>query len=914
MKSILRHTFSLVCLTIATASCSTAAPDSATGGSTPGENVATASSALSSGFYKIINKSTGKALGVADCNTAPLTLADQFEYWGAQCQQWNVVFDSSGRVTLQNTNSGNVLGIRSCDPSDYNFADQYPDMGIECQRWNVTLSDDGLTYLIQNRSTLKYLGVHDCQDNDFNNADQYEYTGVTCQRWSFVPLSTPQPKPLSTFDYQGVTLLDPTTSGRVWNPKQQFWNVRSEYLSFTNSDLLNGFQQRLAGLPPNGNLGGWYGSDFFHNFGQILSGLARMCAVETDGQARAKVNALVAGWGATIESDGYFFYTNAHKVGSPAYNAGIAAQSPYVYDKMVGGLVDAYHYCGNTQALTYLSQITTWAQNNLANTTWGVSDISQGKPFYYDMSEWYTLTENILRANMLTGVVSGFFGNEFAYSKYWNSYVTNQDPLAVMPWTHAYSHVNTLSGAAASYDMFGHSDYLATLTNAHAYLVANQIQASGGYGPDENLVHDSTEHTCRLTKNHASFETPCGSWGGMKMSKALTRFTGQATYGDWVELLLFNGIGATLPLTPDGHTHYYSDYNLGGGTKSYYPSALPCCAGTRPQAVADYHDQIFYQSSSGLYVSQFLPAQATFPVDPATTATVQQTTDFPYADSVQLTVTSLASPKSFRISIRPPAWLNGTMTATVNGASVALPHDSYGWAYVSRTWSVNDVLVVNVPQGFYAEKLPGVSGAYPAAIMHGPVMLAFNSPSYNPSTSVNFSNPSASLVPVPGQPLHYTLASDPSVTVKPYFEYAQGQSYFVYLDPTNPKFTVANTSLSYSGPWSDAEAANDDFDFVNQTGASFSGTGPGTAVELYAYQFDDAGKVDIYIDGVLQQADFDLYNAQRNTPVRWCKSGLAPGSHTMKVISNGHKNAASSNTYANVHQITFNTSCSTCPL
>src|SRR5262249_36063204 len=148
--------------------------------------------------------------------------------------------------------------------------------------------------------------------------------------------------------------------------------------------------------------------------------------------------------------------------------------------------------------------------------------------------------------------------------------------------------------------------------------------------------------------------------------------------------------------------------------------------------------------------------------------------------------------------------------------------------------------------------------------------------------------------------------------VKPYFEYAEGESYFVYLDPTNPKFTLANSSpsISYVGPWGNAG----DFDYVNQTGASFSGTGVGTAVELYAYLFDDAGKVDIYVDGVLQQADFDLYNATRNVPVRWCKGGFAPGSHTIKVVSNGHKNAASSNTYINVHQITFDNVCSTCQL
>ena len=89
----------------------------------------------------------------------------------------------------------------------------------------------------------------------------------------------------------------------------------------------------------------------------------------------------------------------------------------------------------------------------------------------------------------------------------------------------------------------------------------------------------------------------CGSWAAFKLSRYLIAFTGEARYGDWAERILYNGIGAALPVTAEGKTFYYSDYRLAGGMKVYYWDALPCCSGTYIQAVADYHNIIYYKDA-----------------------------------------------------------------------------------------------------------------------------------------------------------------------------------------------------------------------------------------------------------------------------------------------------------------------------
>ncbi|MFI5381359.1 MAG: beta-L-arabinofuranosidase domain-containing protein, partial [Tepidisphaerales bacterium] len=414
---------------------------------------------------------------------------------------------------------------------------------------------------------------------------------ISCFFAGVAPASAAEPpvpkgKPvLETFNYRGVRLDE----GRL---RLLFDEVRDDYLRIPNDDLLKGFRQR-AGLPaPGADLGGWYGGDVFHVFGQIISGLSRMYAASGDPACRDKVNTLLAEWAKCIEADGYFFYSR--KPNAPHY----------IYDKMLWGLIDAYLYCGNKEALSHLSRITDWAIKNLKRTR-NVNDTA---------TEWYTLSENLYRAYLATGDTKyRDFAEVWEYSDYWGFYANKSDPLGPRPSGerikayHAYSHVNTLGGAAAAYIVKGEPRYLDILKNAYDYLEANQMFATGGFGPDEQLLA-RPELIARLGTTHNTFETQCGSWAAFKMAKRLICFTGDAKYGDWVERLVFNGIGAGIHMNADGRVCYYADYNLSGGVKRNSDTGWTCCTGTRPQAVADLHDLSYFKDSGGLYVNLFTPS------------------------------------------------------------------------------------------------------------------------------------------------------------------------------------------------------------------------------------------------------------------------------------------------------------------
>jgi hypothetical protein len=672
---------------------------------------------------------------------------------------------------------------------------------------------------------------------------------------------------LLPFDYAGVRLTD----GML---KRQQDEAKEFYLRIPNDDLLLGFRRR-AGLPhPGHELGGWYGDDVFHVFGQILSGLARLYAATGDPECKEKADALLEGWAKTISPDGYFYYS-------------LKPNAPhYIFDKMVGGLVDVATYCDRPDALADLDKITGWAEVHLDRSH-----------IHLDGGEWYTLSENLYRAYVLTGNPRyARFAKVWEYNPYWNKYARNEDIFS--PWPdgfqtnryHAYSHVNTLGGAAMAYRVTGASRYLATIKNAYAYLQANEVFATGGFGPDESIVPKARLEQL-LRQTHASFETQCGSWAVLKLCKQLIALTGDAQYGEWIEEVAYNGIGATIPMTADGNVFYYSDYNPSGGTKFQNPTQWTCCTGTRPMAVADLNDVTYFRAPDGLDVNLYLPSKVSFRMG-REVIKVEQKTRFPENSQSEFLVSS--PPATFALRLRVPAWSEGRVAVQVNGHAVSATPNRLHWITIKRKWHSGDRVDVTFPMTPRAVPLYS-SKPYPAAVAVGPVVLAFRSESVNPAEVLDLKH--LNLVPSRGEALTYHLADHPSILARPFYAYKQGEPYTLYLDPVAAKRSPYQL-LRRSGVWNDSGIHY----FSRTPGAFLEGTFSGDSLRVDGYLYDDAGKAEVKVDGKVV-GQFDQYGPVRETP--WFKviGGLGPGKHTVRITVLGVKDAASKDVYVNIAAI-----------
>jgi DUF1680 family protein len=672
---------------------------------------------------------------------------------------------------------------------------------------------------------------------------------------------------LDVFDYRGVTL----DGGRL---RLQLDEVRDDYLRIPNDDLLKGFRQRAKMPAPGKDLGGWYSSDTFHVFGQVLSGLARLHAATGDVACKEKVDALVSEWGKCIAPDGYFYYSA--KPNAPHY----------IYDKIVGGLVDAYLYCGNREAIGHLRRITDWAVKNLERSR-RTADTG---------TEWYTLTENLDRAYLATGDTRyRDFAEVWEYREYWDIYARKADLFAPRPSGqrndayHAYSHVNTLGGAGAAYLVKGDPRYLKILINAYDSLQSNQVFATGGYGPDEQFLPRDRLREC-LENTANTFETQCGTWACFKMVKHLLCATGEAKYGDWAERLALNGIGAGIPMSGDGRVFYYSNYNPHGGEKRNTDFGWSCCTGTRPQAAADCCDLVYFKDQENLYVNLFTPSTVRWPVH-NTSVTLRQTTRFPEEPSTRFTV-ELAQPATFGLKIRCPAWLAGPVTASVNGSAVGIKKDAQNWAAIERTWNSGDRVVVELPMRLSTSSLAG--RRYPAALLFGPVALAVRAADASFAKKIDLEHPERSLVLAGGEMLTWQLAGDRAVLVRPFYAYKENEPYYLYFDPAVAQ-RISHRALSYQGSWNDGSA----FHFTNSVGATVEGKFQGTGVRWLGSRFDDAGIAEVSIDGKVV-ATVDQYGPGRGLPFEWSQKNLKPGSHLIRLRLLNAKPPQSKDRFINV--------------
>ena len=563
---------------------------------------------------------------------------------------------------------------------------------------------------------------------------------------------------LQLFRYRDVKL----TGGPL---KIQFDRIHASYLAVNEDGLLKEFRVR-AGLPAPGEYpGGWYDRDGFapgHCFGQLVSALARFSEATGDEATRAKTQRLVDGFAATIAPDGYCYPSQKASTNFPAYT----------YDKFVIGLLDAYQFAGVSSAIEILDRCTRGAMRYMPARA--LDRTFEASPTAPD-DESYTLGENQFYAYEVTG--------EPQYLEMAKRYLLGRtyfDPLSrgenVLPGRHAYSHCNALSSAARAYLVLGDPKYLETIQNAWEMLVKTQQFASGGWGPNEQFVEPGKGKLGEsLASTHAHFETPCGSYAHLKLTRYLLRFTGEARYGDSLERVLYNTVLGAKDPSGHGQFFYYSDYQS-STHKDYFPDNWPCCAGTLPQVVSDYLISAYFRGSDGIYVNLFTPSELNWSIGSQPVRLIQ-TTNYPATETTELRVETPA-PAEFTIYVRIPGWLQLPASLSVNGRSMSVPAERGTFAAVRRVWRNNDTLQVSLPFSFRTE---AVDEQHPntEALMRGPLMLVALNP--QPGQIKIAGDSLKSLRPVASRPQVFELRNGSQSTSFAPFHTVGNESYTTYL-------------------------------------------------------------------------------------------------------------------------------------
>lgn len=539
------------------------------------------------------------------------------------------------------------------------------------------------------------------------------YAGRIVPAWaesskSLVAVNTP----LNTFAYSEVELLD----GPM---KQQFEENHARFLHLEDDRLLKVFRQNAGLRAPGEDMGGWYDGTGFslirndfhafipgHGFGQYVSALARSYAVTGSEETRAKVNRLVKGYAETLDPKARFFVDYR----LPAYT----------YDKLSCGLIDAHEFAQDPIAMDVHEKLTRAMLAYLPEKALSRQEqrARPHKDTSYTWDETYTLPENLFLAYQRSGKT--FYrdmGKQYLEDdRYFNPLAQGNN---VLPFEHAYSHVNAFSSAMQAYITLGSEKHLQAAKNGFNMLVTTESFATGGWGPDESFGEpERGQLGDSLTSTHASFETPCGSYGHFKITRYLLRVTKDSKYGDSMERVLYNTILGARPIQADGTSFYYSDYST-TGKKVWYGQKWPCCSGTFPQVAADYHISTYLRSDDGVYVNLYTPSRVEWH-DGSARCGLRQQTKYPFDNKIQIQVSG-SQPGEYTVYLRIPAWAAPDPVVSVNGNRVGDVRPGT-FASVRRTWRDGDRIELELPMPLRLEQ---VDENHPSvvALLQGPLVL-----------------------------------------------------------------------------------------------------------------------------------------------------------------------------------------------
>ncbi len=243
-----------------------------------------------------------------------------------------------------------------------------------------------------------------------------------------------------------------------------------------------------------------------------------------------------------------------------------------------------------------------------------------------------------------------------------------------------------------------------------------------------------------------------------------------ATIADHLELITYNALPQQL--LPDGRGQVYFTMqnqvmaNMGahgftsdGGDRSVYglPGGFPCCVHNYQMGWPLFIASMWMATSDGgLAVGAYGPNTVTATVGSGTKLTVTQTTNYPYEDTVTLT---LAADKTdtYPLYIRVPEWCTSP-SVSVNGHKVEAEPVAGEYTKLVAAWEDGDVITLTFP----AEITATVTDNNSVSIRRGAVLFAleigekWEKITYNPNNwTLTRDYPSYNITPT--TPWNYAL-------------------------------------------------------------------------------------------------------------------------------------------------------------
>jgi len=402
----------------------------------------------------------------------------------------------------------------------------------------------------------------------------------------------------------------------------------------------------------------------------------------------------------------------------------------YTLHKILSGLLDSYEVAGNKKALDIARGMGLWVQARL-NALPAETRIRMWSRYiageYGGMNEAMARLARLTSDNRFLATAKLFDNTNFFYGN------ANHDGglakgVDTVRGRHANQHIPQITGALETFRNTKEMPYYRIASNFWDIVNDGYMYSIGGVAgaKNPNNAECFPAQPASLWENGLATggqNETCATYNILKLDRQLFMYEQAPKYMDHYERALYNHILASVAEADAGNTYHVP---LNPGARKSFGNAnmtgFTCCNGTALESNTKLQDSIYFQSADhqAVYVNLFIPSTLNWS---ERNVTLQQVTDYPYADTTKLIVKGSGR---FDLKVRVPSWATRGFFVKINGRDEAVKATPGANLTISRTWRDADTVELRMPFTFRLDHL--VDQPNVASLFYGPVLLAAEEP------------------------------------------------------------------------------------------------------------------------------------------------------------------------------------------
>ncbi len=208
---------------------------------------------ISDGEYHIITKlDRNKGIDVYQGKTDDTTNIDIYENLESEEQVFQITYLNNGYYKIINKNSGKSLDCAGGKTISGTNVQQYTYTGVDQQKWIIKPTGDGNSFYIISKNSGLYLDVSGGISENFRNVQTYIGNESDSQKWQFIAWGSSVGRTIKDGSYHIVTMLDTTKGLDVYNGLSEngtnidlYSNIGSKEQMFNVTYVGNGYYKIL---------------------------------------------------------------------------------------------------------------------------------------------------------------------------------------------------------------------------------------------------------------------------------------------------------------------------------------------------------------------------------------------------------------------------------------------------------------------------------------------------------------------------------------------------------------------------------------------------------------------------------------------------------------------------------------------